>query len=169
MFTSPIVCLVGYHYKHIYCHKPGLSTQLLVNIVIVTLFIVETISSLQRTRLHAARRLEWCVLSWWIDGLFDKGQTTTFTTECNKCGTNPFSEEYTAHVPEGEWLSFDGQAGGTFLDFAEMEQLGLECMEHVAVVLVAGGLGERLGYSGIKLSLECNLCSNKSYLEYYIC
>ena len=80
-------------------------------------------------------------------------------------GTNPFSE-YTAHVPEGERLSFDGE--GT-LDFAEMEQLGLECMEHVAVVLVAGGLGERLGYSGIKLSLECNLCSNKSYLEYYIC
>lgn len=80
-------------------------------------------------------------------------------------GTNPFSE-YTAHVPEGERLSFDGE--GT-LDFAEMEQLGLECVEHVAVVLVAGGLGERLGYSGIKLSLECNLCSNKSYLEYYIC
>jgi UDP-sugar pyrophosphorylase len=85
-------------------------------------------------------------------------------------GTNPFSEEeYTAHVPKGERLSFDGQAGGTSLDFAEMEQLGLECIEHVAVVLVAGGLGERLGYSGIKLSLECNLCSNKSYLEYYIC
>ena len=30
--------------------QPGLSTQLLVNIVIVTLFIVETISSLQTTK-----------------------------------------------------------------------------------------------------------------------
>jgi UDP-sugar pyrophosphorylase len=79
-------------------------------------------------------------------------------------GDNPFGD-YEALVPEGERLSFDGE--GT-MDFAEAEQLGLEGMANVALVLVAGGLGERLGYSGIKLSLETNLCTSKSYLAYYI-
>ena len=79
-------------------------------------------------------------------------------------GVNPFSE-YEALVPEGESLSFDGE--GT-MPFSEAEQLGIQGMEGAVFVLVAGGLGERLGYSGIKLSLETNLCSNKCYLEVYI-
>lgn len=79
-------------------------------------------------------------------------------------GTNPFSD-YVALVPEGECLSFDQE--GT-MDFAEAEELGLEGIADVALVLVAGGLGERLGYSGIKLSLETNLCTTKSYLAFYI-
>lgn len=79
-------------------------------------------------------------------------------------GTNPFSD-YEALVPEGESLSFDEE--GT-MDFEEAEQIGLEGIADVALVLVAGGLGERLGYSGIKLSLETNLCTCKSYLAFYI-
>jgi UDP-sugar pyrophosphorylase len=79
-------------------------------------------------------------------------------------GTNPFSD-YQALVPEGEHLSFDQE--GT-MDFNEAEQLGLTGIADVALVLVAGGLGERLGYSGIKLSLETNLCTGKSYLAFYI-
>ena len=79
-------------------------------------------------------------------------------------GVNPFSD-YRALVPEGERLSFDEE--GT-MDFAEAEQLGLHGMANVALVLVAGGLGERLGYSGIKLSLETNLCTSKSYLAFYV-
>lgn len=79
-------------------------------------------------------------------------------------GVNPF-EEYEALVPEGESLSFDGE--GT-MPFAEAEQKGIEAMAGATFVLVAGGLGERLGYSGIKLSLETNLCTNKCYLEVYI-
>jgi UDP-sugar pyrophosphorylase len=54
------------------------------------------------------------------------------------------------------------------MDFMEAEEHGLAGMADTALVLVAGGLGERLGYSGIKLSLETNLCTNKSYLEVYI-
>ncbi|CAJ1930583.1 unnamed protein product [Cylindrotheca closterium] len=79
-------------------------------------------------------------------------------------GLNPF-EEYEAIVPEGESLSFDGE--GT-MSFAEAEQLGMEAMSGAVFVLVAGGLGERLGYSGIKLSLETNLCTNRCYLEVYV-
>lgn len=36
-------------------------------------------------------------------------------------------------------------------------------------MLIAGGLGERLGYgSGIKLSLPLELTTNQTFLEYYV-
>eukprot|EP00815_Leptocylindrus_aporus_P005842 CAMPEP_0116068674 /NCGR_PEP_ID=MMETSP0322-20121206/11812_1 /TAXON_ID=163516 /ORGANISM="Leptocylindrus danicus var. apora, Strain B651" /LENGTH=721 /DNA_ID=CAMNT_0003555851 /DNA_START=60 /DNA_END=2225 /DNA_ORIENTATION=- len=82
-------------------------------------------------------------------------------------GTNPF-DEYIASVPSGESLTYDAKDdvdGG--LTFAEAEELGLRTVSNVAFVLVAGGLGERLGYSGIKLSLSTNLLSEWSYLELY--
>jgi UDP-sugar pyrophosphorylase len=76
-------------------------------------------------------------------------------------GLNPF-DEYEAVVPEGEVLSYNEAS------FSQAEQAGLEACAGAVFVLVAGGLGERLGYSGIKLSLETNLCTNKSYLQIYI-
>ena len=78
-------------------------------------------------------------------------------------GVNPF-EEFEASVPDGEILSYDGE--GT-MPFSEAEQAGIAAMPGAVFVLVAGGLGERLGYSGIKLSLETNLCTNECYLEVY--
>ena len=79
-------------------------------------------------------------------------------------GVNPFTD-FEAQVPEGESLSFDGT--GT-MDFTEAENLGKKVMGDTTFVLVAGGLGERLGYSGIKLSLETNLCAPQCYLELYV-
>lgn len=79
---------------------------------------------------------------------------------------NPF-DQYEAVVPEGESLSYTDGPSST-MAFDEAEQAGFEAMQGAVFVLVAGGLGERLGYSGIKLSLETNLCTNKSYLEVYI-
>mmetsp|Transcript_16288 Transcript_16288/g.23203 ORF Transcript_16288/g.23203 Transcript_16288/m.23203 type:complete len:764 (-) Transcript_16288:134-2425(-) len=83
-------------------------------------------------------------------------------------GTNPFSD-FTAYVPEGEVLSYDAPVpdSHTGMSFSQAEQQGLTGIAHVAFVLVAGGLGERLGYSGIKLGLETNLVTNKCYLEVY--
>jgi UDP-sugar pyrophosphorylase len=37
--------------------------------------------------------------------------------------------------------------------FIEMESKGLQELSKVGLVLIAGGLGERLGFSGIKVSL----------------
>ena len=82
-------------------------------------------------------------------------------------GVNPF-DEYEALVPDGESLLFDGDNSQGGLSFSDAEQAGLEACAGAVFVLVAGGLGERLGYSGIKLSLETNLMTNKSYLEVYI-
>lgn len=83
-------------------------------------------------------------------------------------GTNPFTD-FTASVPSGESLSYDDNDGSsTGMSFREAEETGLSGIADVVFVLVAGGLGERLGYSGIKLSLETNLLTNKSYLEIYV-
>lgn len=91
-------------------------------------------------------------------------------------GSNPFAE-YSASIPSGEYLSYDNKDNDDSTDdnqttdgmtFTEAEQKGLTGIANVAFVLVAGGLGERLGYSGIKLSLETNLCTNTSYLELYV-
>eukprot|EP00897_Mesotaenium_endlicherianum_P001660 jgi/Mesen1/1521/ME001323S00374 len=59
-------------------------------------------------------------------------------------GKNPF-EGYTPSVPAGEKLMFGDVA------FEEYEARGVREARSAAFVLVAGGLGERLGYSGIKL------------------
>lgn len=84
-------------------------------------------------------------------------------------GTNPFSD-FEASVPVGESLLYDSPVpdSHTGMTFSEAQQAGLTGIADVAFVLVAGGLGERLGYSGIKLGLETNLCTNKCYLEFYL-
>lgn len=53
-------------------------------------------------------------------------------------------------------------------EFDEMEQAGLDELSKVCFVLIAGGLGERLGYSGIKISLPVVIIEEDySYIKYY--
>ncbi len=47
------------------------------------------------------------------------------------------------------------------------ENLGLEHAAGLGVVLVAGGLGERLGFSGIKIDIRVDLTSDLTYLALY--
>lgn len=56
-------------------------------------------------------------------------------------GRNPF-DGYTPKVPHGEKLDFGSD------EFLGLEEQGLREVAGAAFVLVAGGLGERLGYSG---------------------
>ena len=51
--------------------------------------------------------------------------------------------------------------------FFELEKLGFEELKDTGFVLVAGGLGERLGYSGIKIGLQVDLITLRSYIEVY--
>ena len=49
-----------------------------------------------------------------------------------------------------------------------MEKLGLNELEKLCFVLIAGGLGERLGYSGIKIALPvCTIEEDYTYMRYY--
>lgn len=81
--------------------------------------------------------------------------------EQSREGSNPL-EGFTPEVPEGISLDF----GST--EFLDMEQKGVEQAAQCAFVLVAGGLGERLGYSGIKIALPVELSSNMCFLQLYI-
>mmetsp|Transcript_13425 Transcript_13425/g.32803 ORF Transcript_13425/g.32803 Transcript_13425/m.32803 type:complete len:805 (-) Transcript_13425:652-3066(-) len=78
----------------------------------------------------------------------------------SKEGRNPF-DGYTPSVPHGERLDFASPG------FLELEQAGLAEAGSSAFVLVAGGLGERLGYSGIKVALPCESATGTTFLELY--
>ncbi|KEG08462.1 UDP-sugar pyrophosphorylase [Trypanosoma grayi] len=52
-------------------------------------------------------------------------------------------------------------------ELVSMEQEGLGLLKKSVFVLVAGGLGERLGYSGIKVGLPVESATHRCYLVYY--
>ena len=59
---------------------------------------------------------------------------------------NPF-DEFKPEVPTGVYL----KPGS--VEFDEFEEKGMAEISKMGIVLIAGGLGERLGYSGIKVGL----------------
>jgi UDP-sugar pyrophosphorylase len=77
-----------------------------------------------------------------------------------KEGSNPF-EGFVPHQPD--------QIDLTQLDanYDHYEALGKDHFDRLAVVLVAGGLGERLGYSGIKLDIPVEVTETTPYLAHY--
>ena len=81
--------------------------------------------------------------------------------ESSMKGENPF-DKYKPEVPTGIFLK-PHEA-----EFAEYEDLGLKELPKIGFVLIAGGLGERLGYSGIKIDLPvCTVEQDYCYLKYY--
>lgn len=79
----------------------------------------------------------------------------------SKAGKNPF-EGFTPSVPSGENLSFADE------NFIKYEEAGIKEAKNAAFVLVAGGLGERLGYNGIKVALPSETCTGTCFLQLYI-
>lgn len=77
-----------------------------------------------------------------------------------KAGLNPF-EGFVPEAPDVVDLSGMGDR------YDRMEALGVEAFDETAIVLVAGGLGERLGYEGIKLDIPVESLESTSYLEHY--
>lgn len=73
---------------------------------------------------------------------------------------NPF-EGYAVEVPEGERMAIGSDA------FREDERRGMVVAQDTVFVLVAGGLGERLGYGGIKVELPAETTTGASFLETY--
>ena len=74
---------------------------------------------------------------------------------------NPF-DKFKPEVPNGVFLKPSEQL------FDEMEMMGLKELSKLCFVLIAGGLGERLGYSGIKIGLPvCTIELNYSYMKFY--
>jgi UDP-sugar pyrophosphorylase len=77
-----------------------------------------------------------------------------------KTGDNPF-EGFVPHQPDKvDLTTFDGE-------YDRYEAIGKSHFDKVGFVLVAGGLGERLGYSGIKLDIPVEVTETTSYLANY--
>lgn len=77
-----------------------------------------------------------------------------------RAGLNPF-EGCTPQAPALVDLSaFDAE-------YDRMEALGAQAFHRIGMVLVAGGLGERLGYSGIKLNIPVEGIEHTTYLQHY--
>lgn len=94
-------------------------------------------------------------------GMVDYCQRARSLLESSRQGVNPF-DAYKPEVPSGVFL----KPGTPELD--QYEEAGLQELSKMGFVLIAGGLGERLGYSGIKIDLPvCTIERNYSYLKYY--
>lgn len=53
-------------------------------------------------------------------------------------------------------------------EYEQFEDLGAPHLGEVAVVLVAGGLGERLGSKQIKISITCEIITGMTFMELYL-
>lgn len=79
----------------------------------------------------------------------------------SKTGRNPF-EGFSPSVPSGEVLTIGDD------NFIMLEEVGVKEARKSAFVLVAGGLGERLGYNGIKVALPSETTTGTCFLQSYI-
>lgn len=75
-------------------------------------------------------------------------------------GTNPFEGCIPAPPATVDLSRFDDA-------YEAAEAVGWQAFADTAVVLVAGGLGERLGYNGIKLDIPVEVTGTTSYLAHY--
>ena len=94
-------------------------------------------------------------------GIKDYIKRAKILLEESKNNINPF-KDYTPEVP----LGFDIKVGSD--QFYELDKLGFEQIENTVFVLVAGGLGERLGYPDIKIGIETDLITKRKFIEIYI-
>lgn len=79
----------------------------------------------------------------------------------SQAGHNPYAG-FVPKVPSGQRLSL----GSAEFDAAEAQ--GIEEAGRTAFVLVAGGLGERLGFSGIKIALPIDTASGQPFIGRYV-
>ena len=94
-------------------------------------------------------------------GIKDYLRRAKILLEESKNNVNPF-KDYTPEVP----LGFDIKVGSE--QFYELDKLGFTQIENTVFVLVAGGLGERLGYPDIKIGIETDLITKRKFIEIYI-
>ena len=52
-------------------------------------------------------------------------------------------------------------------NYFALEEDGLNELEYTGFAMVAGGLGERLGYDDIKIGIPINLITNEPYIQVY--
>lgn len=76
------------------------------------------------------------------------------------------------HSPLDGWTPSPPDSSGAPLqpgtrEYEALEELGMDAVRSVAFVIPAGGMGERLGYSGVKFGLPAEMTTEASVLEVY--
>ncbi len=79
----------------------------------------------------------------------------------SKNNVNPYAD-FKPSVPEGVIIEAGNEAYHNF------ESLGMQQMRDTAFVLVAGGLGERLGYNDIKIGIPTELVTKRTFFSVYV-
>jgi UDP-sugar pyrophosphorylase len=79
----------------------------------------------------------------------------------SKNNINPYAD-YTPSIPEGTNIKVGDS------DYFDLESLGFEQLQYASFVLVAGGLGERLGYDDIKIGIPTELITKRIFFEVYV-
>lgn len=113
------------------------------------------------TRKALAQQLESLDHSYADGGLEGYIQNARKLLENSRKGVNPL-QGWKPSVPEGELFELGTPA------YRETEAKGIHELGKTGFVLVAGGLGERLGYSSIKVGLPTETTTQTCYLQYYI-
>ena len=83
-----------------------------------------------------------------------------FENKKSKKLKNPF-EGLTPQQPSKVDLSQFGT------EYDHYEALGVKQFEKTGIVMVAGGLGERLGYNGIKIDIAVETLESTPYISHY--
>jgi UDP-sugar pyrophosphorylase len=94
-------------------------------------------------------------------GIKDYVERARNLLEDSKNNVNPF-DDFKPEVPNGVDLKPNSK------ELKHYEKEGLKELTKTCFVLIAGGLGERLGYSGIKIDLPVSIIDDDySYMRYY--
>jgi len=112
-------------------------------------------------RLGVAEQIESLEKAYNSGGLAGYIKNARKLLENSKNGVNPL-DGWEPQIPEGEAFQLGSDK------YNSTEKKGLSELGSIGFVLVAGGLGERLGYHGIKLELPTELATETCYLNYYI-
>lgn len=78
----------------------------------------------------------------------------------SKNNINPYAK-YKPSVPEGTKVNVGDE------NYFKLEELGFKQLVNTAFVLVAGGLGERLGYDDIKIGIPTELVTKREFFRVY--
>ena len=81
--------------------------------------------------------------------------------ENSKNNVNPFGD-FTPSIPTGFNINVGDQ------QFLELDKIGMEQIKDTVLVMVAGGLGERLGYPSIKIGIQTDLITLRPFIQVYI-
>lgn len=124
---------------------------------------VSSSSSLEdnRAKQQFMKQLECMDLSYPRGGLVGYVKNAKQLLEVASMGINPL-EGWIPSIPTGKTFEIGSD------EYESFEKLGLLEIGKCGFALVAGGLGERLEYNGIKLSLPTELGTYTTYLQLYI-